>query len=170
MVSSGQATQWVFKCVTLPQSPAIKYISVADISKEKHSAELKHTHFSLRPCPSFLTRPKLISFFVSFRLFFSWLTMAFTRAAVTCNIIVRSRGSLNWISNLIKHLTLDHGPLIPLPRPSGCDGSNMAERRVSRKLIRVLVIISHAPMSVVTGHTAHNQPSSRYPGLSEDQR
>ena len=120
VTSSDRATPWVFKCVTLPQWPAIKYIF-----NSCRYFERKKTHF-LRPCPSFLTRPKLISFFVSFRLFFSWLTMAFTRAAVTCNIIVRSRGSLNWISNLIKHLTLDYGPLIPLPRPSGCDGSNMA--------------------------------------------
>ena len=91
--------------------------------------------------------------------------MAFTRAVVTCNIIVRSRGRLNWISNLIKHPTLlVYSGTSQAIRVWRVKYGQRGAGRFSRKLIRVLVIISHDPMSVVTRHTSHNQRSSSYPG------
>ena len=84
-----------------------------------------------------------------------------------CYIIVRSRGGLNWISNLIKHPTLATQATSQAIRVWRVKYGWRAAGRFSRKLIRVLVIISHDPMSVVTRHTSHNQRGSRYPGSQE---
>ena len=84
-----------------------------------------------------------------------------------CYIIVRSRGRLNWISNLIKHPTLATQPTSQAIRVWRVKYGWRPAGRFSRKLIRVLVIISHDPMSVVTRHTSHNQRGSRYPGSQE---
>ena len=84
-----------------------------------------------------------------------------------CYIIVRSRGRLNWVSNLIKHPTLATQAVSQAIRVWRVKYGWRPAGRFSRKLIRVLVIISHDPMSVVTRHTSHNQRGSHYPGSQE---
>ena len=110
-----------------------------------------------------LTGPKLILFLCEFS--FSWLTMAFTRAVVTSLLAVMEGrgGGLNWISNLIKHLTLDHSfrfsghqsAWVKYSRERA--GDSHESRAVSWLLF---------PMSDVTRDelTSHNQPVSRYSG------